>query len=138
MKWFSVVACFLSILLLSKETIACSPEGSFAGGVSECLPPSQARMQAAFWWVMTSDSETRQLAFRSPDGCGAMTFRTILFLLENRASSLGKNRIRRSERLSSVYRQLPRCLAGLRVSERGINLISSQRDLGLKEVLKDS
>lgn len=57
----------------------------------------------ALQWVMTSDSETRQLVFRSPDGCGVLTFTMILFLMENRASSLGKNRIWRSERPSDCH-----------------------------------
>lgn len=67
------------------------------GEMPKSLPPSRVWRQAALQWVMTSDSETRQHAFRSPDGCGVLTFRMILFLMENRVSFLGKNRIWRSE-----------------------------------------
>lgn len=135
MKWFSFTTCFCSILFLCRKRSPVTMGPASLGAMRKAFPPSQTWRQEAFQWVMTSDSETRQLAFRSPDGCGAVTFRMTLFLIENRASLLGKNRIWRSVTLLCLPSSalMPRCLW---VSEKGINLISSQRDLGLKEELK--
>lgn len=52
-------------------------------------------------------------------GPGAMTFRTILFLVENRASSLGKDRIWRSEWFPLFPILSPVLSAGLWARERG-------------------
>lgn len=71
-------------------------------------------------------------------GCGAVTFRMILVLVENRASSLGKNRIWRSERLPSVSCPLLCVLrAGLWGRERGPTSSHFKGDLSLKEDPKD-
>lgn len=107
MKWFSVTTCFCSILFLCRKRLPVTMGPASLGAMRKAFPPSRTWRQEDFQWLMTSDSETRQLAFRSPDGCGAVTFRMILFLIENRASSLGKNRIWRSEPLSSVHHRLP-------------------------------
>lgn len=57
------------------------------------------------WWHLIQ--KWGSLLWGAPDGCGEMTFRTILFLIENRASSLGKKRTWRSEWTSSVCCHLP-------------------------------
>lgn len=107
------------------------------GKMCKSLPPSRDGRRAALQWVMTSDSETRQLAFRSPDGCGVLTFRMILFLMENRASSLGKNRIWRSEQLSSVCHHLPGAVLASRGSKKGLASSYLKGISGLKEEPKN-
>lgn len=59
----SVATCFFSVLFLSKETAARKCGGQLRRWRHASLP---AGMQAAFQWVMASDSDTRQLASRSP------------------------------------------------------------------------